>query len=71
MCQYANEDSHTYAYSAANWHISTLMHLTTRCKDKKRGVNCQAIHAAFLFLKDKMSIKNGCYHRNSAYISYI
>lgn len=47
MCQYANEDSHTYAYSAANWHISTLMHLTTRCKDKKRGVNCQAIHAPF------------------------
>ncbi len=26
MCQYANEDSHTYAYSATNWHIDTLAH---------------------------------------------
>lgn len=49
MCQYANEDSHAYAYSAANWHIGTLT-LTTRCKDKKRGVNRQAIHTPFLLV---------------------
>ncbi len=26
MCQYANEDSHAYAHSAANWHIGILTH---------------------------------------------
>lgn len=39
-------------------------------KGKKRVVNCQAIHDPFLFINDKLSIRNDYYHQNNAYTPY-
>lgn len=39
-------------------------------KGKKRVVNCQAIHDPFLFINDKLSIRNGYYRQNNVCIPY-
>lgn len=75
MCKYANVLMKIVMPILTAQPINILAHyhigiFTTRCKDKKRGVNCQAIHAPFLYIKDKLSIRSGYFHQNNAYISY-